>query len=120
MAVTQLNITVGTLDAFGVPSAPLVKPVGDPVGTLPSTTTVDTDVSTLVADGASPTQGHVNTLNTDWSAFKTALSTYQTGVLEADVTVSFDTSAVTTRRQFVAALKAVIKAVEGGYGGLSA
>lgn len=30
--------------------------------------TVDADVAVLVADGATPTQGHVDTLNTDWTA----------------------------------------------------
>lgn len=30
--------------------------------------TITADVATLVADGATPTQAHVNTLNTDWTA----------------------------------------------------
>ena len=34
---------------------------------------VVTDIATLVSDAGSPTQGHVNTLNTDWGVFKTAL-----------------------------------------------
>lgn len=58
-------------------------------------TTVDTAVGVLVADGASPTQAHVNTLNTAWAASKAAGTAVGTGGLS----VFFDTAKVTTKRQ---------------------
>src|SRR5271166_2370205 len=36
--------------------------------------TVATNVATLVSDGASPTQAHVTTLNTNWGSLKAALA----------------------------------------------
>jgi hypothetical protein len=119
MAVVQVIATLGLNDANGIPLSVSLSAPGDPIGTLPATTTVNTDIATLVADGAIPTQGHVNTLNTDWTAYKAALTAYQTAELTGDVTVSFDKSSVTTRRQFVSALKQIVKAVEGGLGGLT-
>lgn len=38
-------------------------------------TTVAANIATLVADGASPTQGHVNTLDTNWAALKALIDT---------------------------------------------
>lgn len=38
-----------------------------------ATTTVAANIATLVADGASPTQGHVNTLNTNWGTLLTLI-----------------------------------------------
>lgn len=43
-------------------------------------TAVAAAIATLVSDGASPTQGHVNTLNTAWGTFKTALDTLKAQV----------------------------------------
>lgn len=47
----------------------------------PSSTAVAADVATLVADGIAPTQAHVNTLNSDWGTFLTALNAYKADVL---------------------------------------
>ncbi len=93
------------------------------VGTIPATTTVAANIATLVADGATPTQGHVNTLNTNWGTYLTALnannallvtdaaniaidSTSITGSSGANVTLSYDTTAVTSMNQLRAALRA--------------
>jgi hypothetical protein len=66
---------------------------------------VNTDVGVLVADGATPTQAHVNTLNTDWTAFLAS----HTG----DIVVSVDTAKVTTKNQFLAAIAALLAVVDG-------
>jgi hypothetical protein len=120
MAVVQIIAALGANDpATGVPLSVSLAAPGDPVGTLPATTTVDADVATLVADAALPTQAHVNTLNTDWGTYKTALAAYVGTSLSGAVSVSFDKATITTRRQLTAALNAVLKAVESGVGGLT-
>lgn len=81
-----------------------------------ATTAVDTDVATLVADGAAPTQAHVNTLNTDWTALKAGTGAIPTN---EDVVLSFDASVITTRTKLRNAVQALLLAVEGGVGGLS-
>lgn len=83
--------------------------VSDVVNSV-STATVNTDVATLVADGASPTQAHVNTLNTDWTALKAG-----TGAIPAqtDVVLSFDAAVVGTKAKLRAAIEALLRIVEG-------
>lgn len=56
-----------------------------------ATTTVNTDVATLVADGATPTQAHVNTLNTDWTALKAGTAIVPP---TTDIIISYDITAV--------------------------
>ena len=107
------NVVITVTLNHGLPNGHYSTTVGtiaDPNGTAPATTTVNTDVATLVADGASPTQGHVNTLNTDWSTFKTALTAYTGGVgaLTANATFLFDPAAVTTMNQ----LRAILRHIE--------
>jgi len=89
------SITAGTL--------------ADPNGTAPSTTTVAANVATLVADGASPTQAHVTTLNTNWGTFLTAYTAYTGGVgaLTTNAAFFFDPAAVTTMNQARAILRAI-------------
>lgn len=89
--------------------------LADPNGTAPSTTTVAADIATLVADGASPTQGHVNTLNTDWGTFLTAYTSYAGGVgaLTANATFMFDPAAVTNMNQLRAILREIEKVCAG-------
>jgi hypothetical protein len=83
--------------------------LADPNGTAPATTTVAANIATLVADGASPTQGHVNTLNTNWGTFLTAYNLYAAGVgtLTANATFMFDPAAITTMNQLRAALRKI-------------
>lgn len=78
---------------------------GAPVTTF-DYSAVATDIATLVADGASPTQAHVTTLNTDWGTLKTSLDAV--AAENGDVYVSFDTTKITTRAQLKAALDAVL------------
>jgi len=101
---------------------------------VPSTTTVAANVATLVADGASPTQGHVTTLNTNCTAFLTALGTYNiaTALVDTDVDaakvasaahvpsgnviVSIDLASVNTLTKLNKVLRAIEKAaIAAGY-----
>lgn len=81
--------------------------VADPNSAAPSTTTVAADVATLVADGATPTQAHVTTLNTDWATFLTAYNSYKAGVaaLTSHVTLLYDPSQVNTMNKVRAVLR---------------
>lgn len=101
---TVLDTTVGSRDPIGAAHG-----IADVVQTV-SSATVDADVATLVADGASPTQGHVNTLNTDWTALKAGLPGVPT---TADVVISFDASAVGTRSVLRKAVQRLLEAIEG-------
>jgi hypothetical protein len=129
MANAAVNITIGTSLADGTYS-PSVKGASAPV--LTSLTTVNTDattvadnVATLVADGASPTQAHVTTLNTNWGtlvtdlALATTAASTQATAINGDVTVMWNASTITHRNQMRAALRAALLAIEGGYGGLA-
>lgn len=82
----------------------------DVVNTV-ATTTVAANVATLVADGATPTQAHVTTLNTNWTALLAG-----TGAVpaNADVVLSFDTTAVGTRTVLRKAVDAMLRIIEGG------
>lgn len=89
---------------------------GDPVIANQATVTaaeatVNTDVATLVADGATPTQAHVNTLNTDWGTLKTAIDA-MTVANSGDVSVSVDLANVTTKNQLRAAFAELLKMME--------
>jgi hypothetical protein len=74
--------------------------------------TVAADVATLVADGASPTQGHVNTLNTDWTSLKTVIDAQASGAL-GGVTVIIDLAVITNLNKLDAALAAIKFAARG-------
>ena len=76
-----------------------------------STATVDANVATLVADGASPTQAHVTTLDTNWTALKAG-----TGAIPAntDVVVSINTANITSIASLRHALDQVVLIAMGG------
>jgi len=78
MATMILTATIGsgTLISFGnqkndVAQASTVK---TDVAAI-DYTAVAADIATLVADGATPTQAHVTTLNTDWGTLKALIDT---------------------------------------------
>lgn len=90
------------------------------VALQPATATVAADIATLVADGASPTQAHVNALNTAWGTFLTAFTAYvaavtalDAGLVDANVTLVVDTTAVTKVNQVKAALASLLKQCVG-------
>lgn len=105
MALAAVNIAVGQSLGDG-------RHATTPKGaSAPSVATVVANTATLVADGASPTQAHVNTLNTNVTALNAAFNGH--------VTVVWDTSTVTHRTQLREALRQALIMVEGGYGGLA-
>lgn len=70
-------------------------------------TAVDNAIATLVADGATPTQAHVTTLNTAWTALKADIAALDTSATSAALTkatthsgynaiLSIDTAVVTS------------------------
>lgn len=97
---------------YSVDAAPLTDPSGT---AAPSTATVAADIATLVADGATPTQAHVNTLNTDWGTFLTAETAYRaaagTAIGGSNATLLLDTSKFTKLNQVEAAIKSLLQQV---------
>lgn len=80
-------------------------------GTL--TTDVAAAVAVLVADGASPTQGHVDTLNTAWGLLATAIAAADAAGGAVNVILDIDTTAVATQNAVRAALRELMLAVQG-------
>lgn len=92
-------------------------------------TTVAANIATLVADGATPTQAHVTTLNTNWGTLKALIDTQTTDTTAADtkagadqtgcaaaVVVTFDTVVFSDKGRLQAAFKAIVDAILGtGY-----
>lgn len=117
MAVVQINYTKGALDAYGNAQF-TAKGVGDPIASAPASTTVAANIATLVADGASPTQAHVTTLNTNWGTFLTAYN-LTIAQITADLTVAINTTNITTQRQALSALRKLQNDIQSGYGGLT-
>jgi hypothetical protein len=105
MALAAVNITIGQALGSGRYSSSVKG------GSVPDIATVTTNVATLVADGASPTQAHVTTLNTNHTKLAAAIT--------GDVSVIWDGSTITSRNQLRHALREAIRAVEGGCGALS-
>lgn len=105
MALAAVNLTIGQSLGDGRYSASIKG------GSIPNFSAVTTDVATLVADAASPTQAHVTTLNTDYAALAAAIT--------GDVTVIWNGATITHRNQLRHVLLTLMKAVEGGYGGLA-
>lgn len=115
MARVNLKITKGTAYLLGGTNVLAGPPSFD--GTpgaggapAPSTVAVAADVATLVADGATPTQAHVTTLNTDWGTLLTAIGA---AVPSGDVSISVDNATVTTMTQLRAAFAAALQAAAG-------
>ncbi len=81
--------------------------VVDPINTV-STTAVAAAIAVLVADGASPTQAHVTTLNSAWTTLLAG-----TGGIPAvtDVVLSYDTTAVGSRSVLEAAVRKLLDGV---------
>ena len=76
-------------------------------------TDVAAAVAVLVADGASPTQGHVDTLNTAWGLLATAIAAAATGATAANVGLDIDTAVVTTKNGVKAAVREILRTVDG-------
>lgn len=92
MATRSLAVTITNNRAEGVgnPDPTAAVTLVDTAGAsalLMVTTTVAANIATLVADGASPTQGHVNTLNTNWGVLLGLINTAKTDIAAAKTSV---------------------------------
>lgn len=67
-------------------------------GNFASRTATQAAVDVLVADGALPTQAHVNDLVTAWNTFKTNLTTHETSVTTADTNTGTAQTSVNTAK----------------------
>lgn len=88
MADTYLTLTYG--------SETVAASVGGLASVIARLATVSTDVATLVADGASPTQAHVNTLNTDFGLLQSRFSTFSNFQTSAALLVNIDKTQIPT------------------------
>lgn len=91
--------------------APASTAAGVAAGTL--TTNVAAAVAVLVADGASPTQAHVTTLNTAWGLLATAIAAANTAAAAANVVLDIDTAVVTTQNGVRHAMRLLDKVLQG-------
>lgn len=108
MARKAIACTVQTRLANGEVSLGRVSNPVDPINGANVTarkTTVASDVATLVADGATPTQAHVNTLNTNWGLLAPDISTYPDNV---DVVISYEAANVVTKSTLRLAIEALL------------
>lgn len=127
MANASINASIGQDVGGGKYIVKLAGGSGDipaltaaALAAAPSSTTVAANIATLVADGASPTQAHVNTLNTNWGTFLTALTAYNAAVAAAnaslgtaDVTIIVNKTNVTNTNQFLAIVRKVLDILPG-------
>lgn len=127
MATASINVKLGKAGAPGQYDTNFVGGSGDivalaaaAVAAAPSSATVAADIATLVADGATPTQAHVNTLNTDWGTFLTALTAYEAAVASVnssvgngDVTVIVNQANVTKTIHLQALLRSILQRIGG-------
>ncbi len=115
MATAEFKATMSPSGAAAAGSSNQVGGSGGAVAAI-DYTAVAADIAVLVADGASPTQGHVDTLNTDWTALKALIDAATTagGAVTADVTVFIgSTTNVNTKNKLRTALDAIFRAVQG-------
>ncbi len=130
-AVAAIVNPSGSVDVYHTPDVVNAtttvadKATLDAAVTATVTTTVAANVATLVADAGSPTQGHVNTLNTNWgvlltaiNALKTAITAFEADVggtpTQRDVVISFDATKTTSLGALKAATNALLRCVAGG------
>jgi hypothetical protein len=103
-----------TLDILNAGSTP-----ADIDAVTAAATDVDTAVTVLVNDGATPTQAHVTTLSGAWTVLSAAITALSASVSPgaadgmSDAILSFDAATVETRTRLRQAVAACLLAVEG-------
>lgn len=101
MAVSQIKVTLGAdlgEGKFNTSASYGTDPVAAAVP-------VAAALAVLVADGASPTQAHVTTLNSAYTTLAAAIST-------ANLTVQVDTAVITTSNGVKAAFQKALQAAK--------
>lgn len=92
-----MAITGSTWDQFGNLTGRIADPTAAQIATMQAA------VDVLVADAATPTQAHVNTMVTAWNAVSSAVGT------GGGVKIIVDSAIITTRNQLVMAIEAYLK-----------
>lgn len=134
MSTLTLSVKNGAVARDGdvitaIAGLPATTTVNTEIGTAVAPTAVAAAIATLVADGASPTQAHVTTLNNAWTTYNTNLSslntdwgTYKTNLTAAvaaanasitDVDVAISFQSTLTKAQARSALLGALAALEG-------
>jgi hypothetical protein len=85
---------------------------------LPDTTDVAAAIAVLVADGATPTEAHVTTLNDAWVIYLAAITAYSASSAAGNMVLSMDTAVVTTKRKARAGIATFMQAINSGIGSL--
>ena len=105
------DLAQGRFSSVSGAVAPSATSAGVAAGTL--TTNVAAAVAQLVTDAGTPTQGHVNTLNTAWGLLATAIAAANTAAAAANVVIDIDTAVVTTLNGLTHAVRNLLRTVEG-------
>lgn len=118
MANAALKITIGQSlggGSYNSTVGGIARPDLSTLSTGLDVTDVETAVATLESDGASPTETHVGDLRTAWDVLSAACTAASSGInsVDADVTVTWDTTNITTKNQLRHALKLAIAAIDG-------
>ncbi len=111
MAVSAVGVTLGASLGEGKYNSRAAPANADPAAAVAAVGAAEIPVAAavavLVADGASPTQAHVNTLNSAHTTLAAAIAAAATAAPgTANLTVSVDLAVVTTRNALRAALRA--------------
>lgn len=77
---------------------------------IPSQAAVEAAIAVLEADGASPTQAHVNSLRTVWNTFVAGAAAHDT----ASMVVDYDNAVLTTGNAIRAALRELQQVIAPG------
>ena len=77
--------------------------------TAASTTAVAAAIGVLVADGAIPTQAHVNTLNSAWTTLLAGVTAVNGSIASADATLVINQANVTTSNQMNTIFRAILQ-----------
>lgn len=95
---------------FGRPNDPLVASAAVTAAAIP----VAAALAVLVADGASPTQAHVNTLNAAYTTLAAAIVT-NAAALSGDIEILVNKSTLDTRNKFLSLFRQLQRHIEGTY-----
>lgn len=129
MARSSINITVGAAKGYDGYSTSggqadsgtdASTAVTDAAAMVAAQTPAAAAMAVLVADGASPTQAHVTTMNGLYTTLAAAVAACNTDIgnlntaLSAGVVISWDTTKVTSINQLKAAFAEALRAAQGG------
>lgn len=107
MALQAIKITIGQALGGGTYNASIAG------GSAPDIATILTDITTALgnASGSTDSTDDITVVQTDATAL--------TGAINADLTVVWNTSTITTQNQLKAALQKALLAAASGIGGLT-